>query len=53
MNRALPEELAEDAEYDAGRYVELLADTCATILSPFGVTKDVLLRRGESLMTWK
>lgn len=27
MNRALPEELAEDAEYDSRRYVELLADT--------------------------
>jgi DNA polymerase elongation subunit (family B) len=52
MNRALPEELAEDAEYDSGRYVQLLADNCATVLSPFGVTKEVLLSRGESLLTW-
>jgi DNA polymerase I len=52
MNRALPEELAEVAEYDSRRYVELLADTCATVLSPFGVTKEILLSRGESLLTW-
>jgi DNA polymerase, archaea type len=52
MNRAVPEELAEDAEYDSRRYVELLADTCATVLCPFGVGKDILLRRGESLLTW-
>jgi DNA polymerase, archaea type len=52
MDRALPEELAEYAEYDSRRYVELLADTCATVLSPFGVTKEILLSRGQSLLTW-
>ena len=52
MNRAVPEELAEDVEYDSERYVELLADCCATILSPFGVSKDILLSRGKSLLAW-
>jgi DNA polymerase elongation subunit (family B) len=52
MNRAVPEELAEDAEYDSERYVALLADTCASVLSPFGVSKEILLSRGESLLTW-
>ncbi len=52
MNRALHAELAEDADYDSRRYVELLADTCATVLSPFGVNKKILLSRGESLLTW-
>jgi DNA polymerase elongation subunit (family B) len=52
MNRAMPEELSENAEYDSQRYVELLADACATVLSPFGVSKEILLSRGESLLTW-
>ena len=52
MNRATPEELAEDVEYDSKRYVELLADTCATLLSPFGVTMEMLLSRGQSLLSW-
>jgi DNA polymerase elongation subunit (family B) len=52
MNRAVPEELAEDAEYDSKRYVKLLADTCATVLSPFGVGKEILMNRGESLLAW-
>jgi DNA polymerase I len=52
MNRALPEEMAEGEEYDAVRYVELLADTCATVLSPFGLSKEILVSRGESLLTW-
>jgi DNA polymerase elongation subunit (family B) len=52
MNRATPEELAPDAEYDSQRYVELLADACATVLSPFGITKEVLLNRGHSLLSW-
>ncbi|MCL5066956.1 MAG: hypothetical protein M1368_01210 [Thaumarchaeota archaeon] len=52
MYRAVPEELAEDIEYDSERYVELLADCCVTILSPFGVTKDILLSRGRSLLAW-
>ena len=52
-DRALPEELiSERAEYDSKRYVELLADCCATILSPLGVTKEMLLSRGESLLSW-
>lgn len=33
MNMAAPEELADDAQYDSRRYVELLADCCATIVS--------------------
>jgi hypothetical protein len=48
----VPEELAEDVDYDSKRYMELLADCCATILSPFGVTKDILLAGGASLLTW-
>lgn len=52
MNRAVPEELAQDATYDSERYVELLADSCATILSPFGVQKRTLLSRTESLLAW-
>ena len=52
MNRAAPEELAEDVVYDSERYVELLADCCATILSPFAVPKEMLLSRGESLLSW-
>ena len=52
MNRAVPEELAENAEYDSARYVDLLGDCCATLLSPFGVSKETLLSRGESLLSW-
>jgi ferritin-like protein len=52
MNRAVPEELAEEADYDSSRYVELLADCCATILSPLGVTNDMLLTRGQTLLSW-
>ncbi len=48
-NRATPEELSRNMEYDCQRYVELLADSCATILSPFGVTREVLLSRSETL----
>jgi len=52
MDRAIPEELAQHAEYDSRRYVELLADCCATVLSPFGVSKEILLSRGQSLLSW-
>jgi hypothetical protein len=48
-NRAQPEELASYAEYDSQRYVELLADCCATVLTPFSVTKHVLLTRSRPL----
>jgi DNA polymerase, archaea type len=51
-DRAAPEELAANAEYDSRRYVELLADCCATVLSPFGVDKKLLLSRGQSLQVW-
>lgn len=51
MNMAAPEELADDAQYDSRRYVELLADCCATVLSPFGIDKHVLLSMGQSLLT--
>lgn len=51
-NRALPGHLAENAEYDSARYVELLADCCATILSPFGVGKEELLSRARPLQFW-
>ena len=33
-------------DYDSQSYVELLADCCATVLSPFGVDKKVLMSRG-------
>ncbi len=52
FSRAMPEELAEDVVYDSSRYVELLADCCSTILSPFGVEKKALLSRTESLLAW-
>jgi DNA polymerase, archaea type len=52
MDRATPEELAASADYDSRRYVELLADSCATILSPFGISKEILLSRGPSLLSW-
>ncbi|MHB8566222.1 MAG: DNA polymerase domain-containing protein [Nitrososphaerales archaeon] len=48
-NRAVPEGLVENTTYDSRRYVELLADCCATILSPFGVSKQNLLSRSQSL----
>ena len=52
MSRTLPEELADGAEYDSQRYVELLADCCATILSPLGVSKEMLLTGSDSLLNW-
>lgn len=52
FNRVAPEQLAGDAVYDSKRYVELLADSCATLLSPFGVSKGLLLGRGGSLSSW-
>jgi DNA polymerase elongation subunit (family B) len=52
MNRAVPGELAENVEYDSKRYVDLLADCCATLFSPFGVSKEFLLSRGQSLLSW-
>ena len=52
INRATPEELADNAEYDSQRYVELLSDCCATVLSPFGVDKKLMMSRGQSLLTW-
>ena len=48
-DRSIPEELVSD-KYDSRRYVELLADCCATILYPFGVTKENLLTRSELLV---
>jgi DNA polymerase-2 len=47
-NRSEPEELV-GGEYDSKRYVELLADCAATVLSPFGVTKEILLSRSRPL----
>jgi DNA polymerase I len=58
--RSIPEEMLQDwgrtsssslHSYDSQRYVELLADCCSTILSPFGVTKQFLLTRTETLKT--
>ncbi len=52
--RSIPEEELSSAvqEYDSERYVELLADSCATVLSPFGVTKEELLTRSFSLTSY-
>lgn len=49
--RSIPEEeiSSEIQEYDSERYVELLADACASVLSPFGVTKEELLTRSLAL----
>ncbi len=52
-NRAVPEELVDSVDYDTQRYVELLADSCTTILSPLGVSKEILLSRSRSLTSWK
>ncbi len=49
-NRAVPEELIHAEEYDSERYIQLLGDCCATVLSPFGVTKEMLLSRSQPLM---
>jgi DNA polymerase elongation subunit (family B) len=48
-NRASPEELVGINEYDSERYIELLADSCSTVLTPFGVTKRDLLTRSRPL----
>jgi DNA polymerase elongation subunit (family B) len=55
VNRSTPEQLVvgdSNLEYDSERYVELLADACATLLTPFGVTKEELLGRSRSLLAW-
>ena len=53
--RTAPEELVGETsnEYDSERYIELLADCCATVLEPFGVTKEMLLARSSSLLQWR
>ena len=52
-DRSIPEELLKDkVEYDSDRYIELLADCCSTVLSPFGVSKDELITRSQSLLSW-
>jgi DNA polymerase elongation subunit (family B) len=55
IDRSLPEELlgVEGQEYDSQRYIELLADCCATVLYPLGVTKEELLTRSQSLLSWE
>jgi len=44
-NRSNPLEFAEEEIYDSSRYVELLADCCASVLDPLGVSKQMLLGR--------
>jgi DNA polymerase I len=44
-NRSNPLEFADDEGYDSRRYIELLADCCASVLDPLGVTKEMLLSR--------
>lgn len=45
-NRSDPLELAsEEKKYDSRRYIELLADCCASVLDPLGVSKEMLLSR--------
>ena len=51
IDRSIPEELLEE-EYDSERYVELLADCCATVLFPLGISKEELLTRSHSLLSW-
>jgi DNA polymerase elongation subunit (family B) len=53
VDRSLPEELLSEEEYDSQRYIELLADCCATVLFPLGVTKKELLTRSQSLLSWQ
>ena len=53
VDRSLPEELLSVEEYDSQRYIELLADCCATVLFPLGVTKEELLTRSQSLLFWE
>jgi DNA polymerase, archaea type len=47
-DRSNPEEFAYDDSYDSRRYVELLADCCASVLDPLGVSKEQLLTRTVS-----
>ena len=54
--RAVPADFGEE-EYDPRRYVELLAEACASVLEPFdpayGAERLVKrLRHGEGLQTW-
>ena len=53
-NRGVPNELIEEksTEYDSERYIDLLAECCATVLEPFGVSKEMLLARSASLLQW-
>jgi DNA polymerase, archaea type len=44
-NRSNPLEFAYDEGYDSRRYIELLADCCASVLDPLGVSKEQLLAR--------
>ena len=48
-DRSYPREFADEDEsdYDSRRYVELLADCCASILDPLGVSKEALLTRAK------
>ncbi|MDG6999545.1 MAG: hypothetical protein JRN15_10565 [Nitrososphaerota archaeon] len=48
-DRADPKELISCNEYDSERYVNLLADCCSTILTPFGISKKLLLSRSRTL----
>ena len=44
-HRSNPLEFAYDEGYDSQRYIELLADCCASVLDPLGVSKEQLLTR--------
>lgn len=44
-NRSNPLEFADEEAYDSRRYVALLADCCASVLDPLGVSKEMLLSR--------
>ncbi|HXQ92174.1 MAG TPA: DNA polymerase domain-containing protein [Nitrososphaerales archaeon] len=46
-DRSYPQEFANEnySDYDSKRYIELLADCCASVLDPLGVSKEMLLSR--------
>lgn len=45
QNRSNPLQFADNEDYDSRRYIELLADCCASVLDPLGVSKEMLLTR--------
>ena len=52
-DRSYPREFANEnySNYDSKRYIELLADCCASVLDPLGVSKEMLLTRAAMTLS--